>query len=233
MLDFLKSKSVPQSQSPEQLFESHLTTLVKRGCPPSIVESFDRSKAKILAHALLVTMGEGHIPFLPVITPCYLGYYGLMAMVRNKKQGGIVECEIERIVDTESVPSRLYYIFDVEGGMEWEGRPPEIAHTLICQNGRLPVTTAEAVSMALFTDVLVRHSLNAVGSRYASDRTPMVWLNVAMPVAVPNSMHWTNTIEGGASLLKSELGKPALGWWYSSSPSQSGAPSCASRLEIK
>lgn len=221
MLDFLKSKSAPQIQSIEQLFENQLAILTKRGCPASIVEAFDRSKKQILTHALLITVAEGHISFLPVITPCYLGYHGLMAMVRHNNQSGLVECEVDRISDTEEVPARLYYIFDVDDGMEWEGRPPEIAHTLICQNKRLPTTTAEILSVARHTDLLEYHPLNAVGSRYASDRTPMIWLSV-----MGTDTDWR------AQSFKSKSDTPGLGWWYSSSPSRGGAPSCVSRLEI-
>src|SRR3989338_4691517 len=103
MLAFLKSKSVPRSRA--QLFEHQLAVLTERGCPSSITQAFGRNKKQILTHASSITVAEGHIPFLPVITPDHLGYHGLIALVWHKKECGVVEREVDRISDTEEVPA--------------------------------------------------------------------------------------------------------------------------------
>ena len=216
----------------EQLFDYQLITLEKRNCPPAIIQAFKGARKKVLAHALSLTEAEDHVSFVPVITPCHLGYHGLIGLLRHNKMGGIADCEADRISDLEKVPERLYYIFGVEDGTEWFDLVPEVSHILICQEKRLPATTAEAISIAIHSDVLGRHSLVATGSRYASDRTPIICLNVVWPDADRSALHPANPGEYGASLLKSELGRPSLGWWYSDSPSHGGAPSCTSRLEI-
>lgn len=230
MFDFLKPKVIPQNQ--EQLFESQLSVL-KKCRLADIAEIFSRNKKLILAHASSLIMTEGYLPFLPVVSLDQLNYYELMELIQYKDRSGRVCCEADRITDLEKVPVGLYYIFDVEEGAEWQSRAPEVARTLICQNGRLPTTAVEIINLALQTDVLARRSLDATGSRYGSDRTPMVWLNVVISEA---SRGWKRSIsekEFGISLLKKELGKPGLGWWYSSSPSLGGAPSCASRLAVE
>lgn len=230
MLDFLKPKVIPQSQ--EQLFESQLVELKKCGLA-DIADIFGRNKKPILSHASSLIITEGHLPFLPVVSLDQLNYDELMALVQYKDRPGRVCCEVDRITNLEKTPVGLYYIFDVEEGAEWQGRAPEVACTLIYQNGRFPVTAVEIINLALQTEVLARRSLDAAGSRFGSDRTPMVWLNVVISEA---SRGWKRSIsekEFGISLLKKELGKPGLGWWYSSSPSQGGAPSCASRLAIE
>ena len=226
----LKTKNIPHR--PELLFDYQLLTLGKRSCPLGIIQAFKEARKKVLAHAGSITMAEDRIPFLPVITQCYLGYHGLTGLLRHNNQDGVVECEVERIKDLEETPRGLYYIFDVEGGENLKGYAPEIAHTLIVQNKRLSAVTAEILSLALHTGALTANSLYAVGSRYASDRTPMIWLNVVMSEADRSWMSLANPAEESASLYKSELGKPALGWWYADSPMLGGAPSCASRLEI-
>lgn len=222
--------------NPAQLFDNQLTTLAKRltklDYSSSIIEKFSRSRERVLNHVSLISVAEGHIPFLPIIMPCYLGYHGLIAMVQHNNHHGVMECEADQIFNIEATPSGLYYIFDVEDGTDFYKQTPEVAHFLIRQNNRLPATAAELLSVALHTDTLSHHSLDAVGSRYKSDRTPIIWLNVVLFEAVQNSMYTTNEIEYDLSLLKSELGRPGLGWWYSSSLSRGGAVSCGSRLEI-
>lgn len=66
-----------------QLFDSQIQILRRRGCPEQIVEIFQDQRALVIERAGKMTIGEGNIPFVPVIKPVYLGYYGLVAMVRN------------------------------------------------------------------------------------------------------------------------------------------------------
>jgi len=216
----------------EQLFDRHIVTLKKRGCPLAIIDALRDSKKYILAHVSSIEIAEGNIACMPVITPPYLGYHGLLSLVRHGSESGVIRCDVVQIVDVEKTPLRLYYMFDVEDGSQLLDRTMENANIRICQKNRLPSTMPEIASICILTDVLSRHSVCATGSRYASDRTPIILLStVGTETDWENAKRELSECSDGHS-LKPQEGTPGLGWRYSSSPSRGGASSCSSRLEI-
>ena len=189
----------------KKLFDSQIERL-RPYCSSQIIQMLMVGMEKVLNHAETLTIGEGHLVFAPVLTPLYLGYQGIVALVRNGSKSGYTYLDPTRIEDVEKVPLKLYYQFDVEDGTKRLGVKPEVSEKEIQAEKRLRSTTAEIVSIAIHTAVLSKHNMDAVGSRYGSVNAPFLCLNVGEP-----RLSWGN------------LGS-ANGHW--------GAPSCSSRLEL-
>ena len=161
----------------EKLFDSQIVTLKSRGVPEQIIEALQNQKGTVVEKASKMTIGEGNIPFLSVIKPAYLGYDGLMSMVRNGDKQGYCYLNPTLITDEIQTPDELYYIYDVEDGEATRGKSPEKAIDIFKKQSRLALTAAEAVNLCIITDVLSRHYVWASGSRYdGSNEVPSVSL---------------------------------------------------------
>lgn len=161
-----------------KLFNSQIATLKDRGVPRQIIEALQDQKDTVVGKASKITIGEGNIPFLPVIKPAYLGYYGLMSLVRNGDKQGYCYLDPTAITDEVQTPDQVYYIYDVEDGESTRGKNPERAIDIFKKQSRLALTATEAINLCILTDVLSRHYVWAAGSRYASSvRMPSVYLD--------------------------------------------------------
>lgn len=190
----------------EKLFDSQIATLKDRGCPAQIIEALVKGRAKVLNHVQSIPIAEGNLAFAPVITPLYLGYHGIVSMVRNGDKSGYTYLDLRQISNEEKVPDGLYYHFDIEDGAARLGKKPEVSDREIRSEKRLRSTAAEVVSIGTHTEVLSKHYMDAVGSRCRSGRVPDLCLDGDRPV---------------------------LGWNYLvSSIVRWGAASCGSRLEL-
>lgn len=200
-----EAKQVMRSEL-AKLFDSQIATLTERNVPEQILEILRNSKDKVLDRAESIAIAEGNLPFAPVITPLYLGYHGLVSLVRYKNKQGYTYLDPMQITDIEKVPSGLYYMFDIEDGTAMLGKKPEDADKLIVKQGRLRVVTAEVLSIGAHTDVLSHHFVDAVGSRCNSVGTPDLYLSDS---------------------------EPKLDWRYlDNANARWGAASCGSRLEF-
>lgn len=163
----------------ENLFNSQIATLKDRGVPKHIIETLQSQKNAVVQKASGMTIGEGNIPFLPVIKPAYLGYYGLMAMVRNGSKEGCTFLNPAAITDQFETPDDIYYIYDVEDGNTTRGKNPQDAENISKRQSRSPLTAAEVINLCILTDVLFKHSVWATGSIYKSaDMVPYVCLTI-------------------------------------------------------
>lgn len=186
----------------EKLFDSQIAILTDRGTSEQILEVLQNQKSVVVLKASEMTIGERNIPFLPVIKPAYLGYYGLMAMVRNGSKEGYTYLKPTAVTDQFDTPNDLYYIYDVEDGETMRGKSPEAAEKIFKKQSRFPLTAAEIINLCILTDVLSRHYVWGSGSRRGSaDRVSSVWLEVGRPV-----LDW-----GFADGSGSEWGSPSLG----------------------
>jgi len=189
----------------EKLFDAQIATLKNRGVPEQIVEILQSQKDQVVKKASEMTIGDGNIPFLPVIKPAYLGYYGLMSMARNGLKEGYTYLNPVEVTDQVETPDGLYYIYDVEDGSSMRGKSPEAAEKIFKQQKRSGLTAAEVVNLCVVTDVLSRHYVWATGSRCKSAG------------GVPN-------VGPGFG------GRPGLGWGHvGDSVDRWGSASCGSR----
>jgi hypothetical protein len=162
----------------EKLFDAYIQRLRDRGCPEQILEMAQSQKSEVASRAGSMIIPERHIPFVgPVIIPKYLGYYGLMAMVRNEDREGYTHLNPSKITDEIKTPDALYWLYDVEDGEETiMGRGTQDVG-LLKKQGRSPLTAAEAINLCILIDVLSRHYVGAAGSSYAgSNAAPYVCL---------------------------------------------------------
>ena len=165
----------------EKLFDSQIATLKDRGVPQQILGMLQDQKNTVVTKASNMTIGAGNTPFIPVIKPSYLGYYGLMSLVRNGAKEGYFYLNPSLITDKVETPNGLYYIYDVEDGEAMRGKSPEAAEKLLKEQQRSPLTAAEVLALATHTDVLSRHFVDATGSRYGSGDVPFLWLDGGRP----------------------------------------------------
>ena len=191
------------------LFDSQIETLKDCCTPNEIVAEFNIMKEWVIDKASKMTIGKGNIPFLPIIPSAYLGYYGLISMVRVGLKKGYTTINPILIKDLIQTPTNgLYYIFDVEDGESTRNNnnSPESVIQTSKEQSRSPLIADEIVNLCIITDVLYRHYVYAIGSRFgALDKVPAVYLD-------------------GFS------GFPGLGWLYTYySGDHYGSPSCGSR----
>ena len=189
----------------KKLFVSQIQTLKSRGCPKQILEMAYYSKTEVVQKASRMTIIEGYIPFVgPVIPPAYLGYYGLMAMVRNRDNEGYVCLDPSRVTDKVETPEGLYWLYGVEDGEAMLGKTPQNAEEAINKQGRFILTAAETMALCTHSNVLLRHYVDATGSRYnGTDRVPFVYLDNG---GCPN-FNWHNVVAN----IPPEWGSPSCG----------------------
>ncbi|MEK7066845.1 MAG: hypothetical protein AAB949_00505 [Patescibacteria group bacterium] len=187
------------------LFDSQIAILEDRGIPKQIIMALQGWKDFVLEKTSKIAIGKGSIPFLPVITPIYLGYYGLMSKVQNGFGIGYSSIKPDAIIDGFGTSSDLYYIYDVEVGKATIGKSPEESRKIFKKQSRHPMTAVEIINLCIITKVLWRRSVWATGSRYAiNEQTPIVFLD--------------------------DLSNPVLGCFYDINWNDNwGSPSCGSR----
>jgi len=172
----ISKKRLEKRHRLRELFYKQLETLKSRGCPEKITDILLDREDEVMHYCPKITIRPNRIPFLPVITPAHCSLEALMAMVRNGKNGGKIEPRVipnkYPVIDAVgSVPFRRvyfdpYYIIDVEDGTTTLGVDALKAGEKIVRNERSPLTVNEVISLCIYTDVLTKHRLWAVGSRW-------------------------------------------------------------------
>ena len=161
----------------EKLFDSQIQTLRDRGCPEQIVEMLRGQKVLVIQKAGEMTLGQGNIPFIPVIPRTCLSPYSLMAMVKNGDKKGYTYLNSRAITDEVVTPEDPYYIYDVEDCEAMLGKAPQDAEKAIEKQGRFILTAAETMALCTHGNVLLRHYVDATGSRHGSpNKVPYVFL---------------------------------------------------------
>ncbi|MDP3784710.1 MAG: DUF5701 family protein [bacterium] len=158
----------------ERLFDTQIATLKDRGVPKFIVGMLWDQKGFVLARASTMSFENGHVPFLPVIPRTYLSIYSQMPMVKSGDKAGYTNLKPTAITDVVATPENPYYIYDVEDGEAMRGKTPQDAEKLIKKEGRLGLTEVEVIALGVHTDVLSKHYVEAVGSRYVSGGVPFL-----------------------------------------------------------
>lgn len=168
-------------RSLDNLFSRQLETLADRGCPDVLREHFVSLRKTVVDKALAFTIAEGNLPFLFVVPPPFLSYHTLASMLRNGAQTGYTSLNVRLITDLVKVPEDPYVIYDVEDGRTLLGKSAQDAERLLKQQNRSGLTAAEALHLCIQASTLNHHFVDAVGSRYDSDRVPNLWLNDGRP----------------------------------------------------
>jgi hypothetical protein len=183
----------------EKLFDTQIATLKDRGCPEQILTMLANQRGDVVSKASQMTLKEGRISFLPVIPRLYLSIYSQMAMVRNGNKAGYTYLNPSQITDVVETPREPYYIFDIEDGEAMRGKAPRQAEKEIKKDGRRGLTEVEVIALGIHTDVLSRHYVDAVGSRYDSDSVPDLCVSDGRPKLDWGDLGDGNDHWGGAS----------------------------------
>jgi len=155
-----------------KLFESQLEKLKSLGCPQAILEAFQKKKDEVVNKASEMAIGEGNIPFLPVIPRGYMGIYALMPMVKHEGKIGYTHLDPNELTDVVETSKNPYYVFDVEDGKAILGKSPRDAEKIIKGQKRSCLIVDEVIAVGVHSEVLSDHYVDASGSRYKSDIVP-------------------------------------------------------------
>lgn len=156
----------------QKLFDTQIATLKDRGCPEQILTMLANQRGDVVSKASQTSLKEGRISFLPVVPRLYLSIYSQMAMVRNGNKAGYTYLNPSQVTDVVETPREPYYIFDIEDGEVMRGKAPRQAEKEIKKDGRRGLTEVEVIALGIHTDVLSRHYVDAVGSRFGSNGVP-------------------------------------------------------------
>lgn len=187
------------TQDLDLLFDSQIATLKERGLPWQIVEDLRDQKAAVLEKARATHIGDGHIPFLPVIPRSYRGVHDLMEMVIHGNDVGRVYLDPTEIFDLVGTPKRPYFIYDVEDGSRTLDKSVDKAREIFTKEKRSGLTVAEVIALAVHTDVLLRHNVWAAGSRHGAGSVAYLWLSVGGPELVWSVSDLSDSKWGSAS----------------------------------
>lgn len=152
-----------------KLFVSQLETLRDRGCPKAIMKSFESQRNEVLTRSLKTTFIKGHILFLPVIPRTYRSIYDQMPMIRSSNGVGYTNLCPYEIYDVVEISRDPYYIFSIENGLAMLDKSSEEAEEFIKKQARRCLTEVEIIALAIHTDVLSGHLVDAMGSRHESN----------------------------------------------------------------
>ncbi|MFH0819678.1 MAG: DUF5701 family protein [bacterium] len=203
----LVTKKRKDKEELEMLFYNQWLMLKKRGCPKQILEFFNNQKNEVVSVASRISFTKGNLPILLVLPRTSLTIHTQMTMVRNGKIKGYTMIDPVGVFEMIKTPSRPYYLFDVENGRETLGQSPEKAEKIIKKQRRLCSTEVEIINLALQTNVLKRHYLDATGCRYIDEsKVPYLGMIKDKPI-----LHW----------YRLKNGHP---FW--------GSPSCGKRLAL-
>ena len=151
----------------EKFFDSQIETLNDRGVPEQIVEIFQNQKGAVVKKVSEMAIGDGNIPFLPVIPRSFRSPYDLMAMVKNGGKVGYTHLNPTQISDVVDTPSEPYYIYDVNDGssMRDKSPEPEAAEKTFKQQKRSLLIAAEVMALTTHMNVFPKDYVWAYGSR--------------------------------------------------------------------
>jgi len=170
------SKGTEQTKGEDlaKAFDVQYEKLKELGCPEQILDLLRKQRDGVLKKAGEMTIGEGNIPFLPVIPYPYLSPYTLMSMVRIRGKAGFNYLKPADIKNVVKVPDDPYYIFDIDTGKGTQGKSPEEVYKTSSEQGRRCLTADEVMNLCIYIDILSNHYVLACGSRYSSDGIPNV-----------------------------------------------------------
>lgn len=157
-----------------KVLDAQYKKLKELDCPEQILDLLREQRDGVLKKAGEMTLGEGNIPFLPVIPHPYLSPYTLMSMLRIGGKTGFNYLKPADIKNVVKVPDDPYYIFDIDAGKSTQGKSPEEVNKTCSEEGRRCLTADEVMNFCIHIDVLSNHYVLACGSRYSSDGIPNV-----------------------------------------------------------
>lgn len=193
----------------EQMFDQQIKLLATRGYPGPILLILKDQKEELLEVMGGIEVGEGNIPFLPVIPRAYLSVYSQASSMRYQKKAGETRLRAHLLTDAIEAPKTPYFALDIEDGRSCLDLSARLAELYIRKMGRSCLSDVEVLSLCSHSNVLSHHWVIGAGSRYDADKVPYVYV-----------------VEGE--------GHPRLGWVrFVHQDAKKGIPSCAMRLWYK
>lgn len=163
------------------LFDEQIDRLKDRGCPDFIIDRLWGMKFKVVDRACNMSIRRGNIPFLPVIPDSWLSYARQMEMVRKNDSPGVIELNVSGIENWREVSKEPYYIFDVNDGWKGRGYIPSDVERVIRNNQKMPMVVEELISLCIHTEILNRHNVGALDSRYGKSSAPGIFMKRDIP----------------------------------------------------
>jgi hypothetical protein len=152
----------------ELLFDTQIERLQHLGVPEQIVEELRKHRGRVLHKAMGMTIDDLHIPFVPIIPLRYIGYHGLMSLVRNGEETGYIPhaVDISKVEDLIKTPNAPYYIYNAGCSIDMSERSETVIRETLETQGRSPFTAVEAICFSIVSSALVQYGVWAFGSYY-------------------------------------------------------------------
>ena len=148
------------------IFDEQIKRLNERGTPQGIINALSLKRRLVINVAYGLNLLPERIPFLPVIPQGKMSIGSQMQLIRYEQALGYSLLDEKLIHNIAGVPSEPYYIFDIEDGRTFTDISPYAASALIKASRREWLVATEAIALCSHTDVLLRHFVDAMGSRY-------------------------------------------------------------------
>jgi len=178
-------------------FEEFLSRLQDRGCPPTLLDMFMFQRMMIMNKVVGMEFLGEESPFIPVIPLMFQKIPSLMGMVDIGGKRGVVRDYDPIYTDEVSSTKFPYFMLGVEPGRTTEGIPADSAREGFRQARRTPLSVAEAISLAICTEVLGVFSVGALGSRNACSKTPCISVDSSTKVPELLSCHLSSVVRPG------------------------------------
>lgn len=164
-MSVLKPEEKVLGERLRQIFENQLSLLVERGVPPVVISYLQSKWGELIVRAAKFTSFSDSLIFLPVVPLAFVGLPVSVSFIRRNAKSGATFLNPYKIWDMEITPSMPYYIFGVDSGKKFVGRPFEEDSKSIVRRHRHLLTTAEIIALAIHSDDLSLPDLAALGSR--------------------------------------------------------------------
>ena len=183
------SRRQAREKNTKQFFDKQIEALLSRGCPFTILETFQETKEKVVSKAIEIPKSNERLAFLLVVPREFIGVYCLSQMIGRNRKKGYTHLDPNKMWDIVDRPSSPYVVYDVEDGRKMLGISSQKAEDKIRKSGRSPLTIDEGINLCIQTDVLSHHYVDCPGTRYESDKGVP---NISLLSGVPYVDWWGN-----------------------------------------
>lgn len=146
-------------------FSKLIYALSGKSLDSSEVRNISKKENKVVEKALELNIPTDRIPFLVVFPYKYMSLESQLDLIVDPRGGSGIELDLENMKDDSQKFDSPYFIFGVENGRQNQGIPCNDMKERFRKSDKfIPLTAAEAISVAMFDGALEDRNLLALNS---------------------------------------------------------------------